>query len=164
MNNYKQSILLLVTALLFTACSTTKNSAQTNNTDSSSNDEITLKIEYTSNYCGGANPPDELIQKLKTPKKYSEMEIYLSRKDNLSGDLTKLKTDENGEVSTSLNTGTYYLFMPEKKNIELKEGGEAESCEKWKNTPNGEFTVKLDSNEVAISITKTCDTCGPKRL
>lgn len=162
--NLKISFLIVGTvAVLIGACSTTKNtaSATINNPVDA---EVTVSIQYTSNYCGGAPPPDELIKRLRTPKKYADQEIHLSKEDKLNDDMKKYNTNANGELTTNLDAGTYYLFMPEKISSELTKGGDSEQCKKWKNTPNGKFTIVAGTSEVAVSITKTCERCGALRM
>ena len=160
MKKYKSHLFLVLFAIALAACSTTKNTATVDGDTSPSLEELVLNIKFTSNYCGGAPPPDDLIQRLRTPKNLASEDIYISTQNKLNDDLIKVKTDANGKLTTSLEVGTYFLYLPNKVNATLKKSGDATRCKEWKNKPNGEFTVSKGTSDIEIAIVKTCDSCG----
>jgi hypothetical protein len=78
---------------------------------------VHLKITQTSSYCGGAAPPRELIEQLNTPSALAGKVIYLrkGKTNNLCKKPVMLKSDENGEITTSLDPG-FYAVVDDTKN------------------------------------------------
>ena len=149
--------LLFVLFAMLQSCSSSKNST---NQDSM----VDITITSTSNYCGGAKPPEDLIARLKEPKKYSGKEIIFSTTEQLGDGHKMLKTDDNGMISLSLEEGTYYLFLPEKLSAKLTTGGDADRCAQWKKTANGSFVVTKGMNAVDVNVHQTCNPCGAPRM
>jgi len=158
----KTTLATFIITLLLSSCSSSKNSTSASDNSQKTDEIINLTIEYTSNYCGGANPPDELLERLKIPKAYANMDIYISKESNINN-VIKITADANGKVTTSLSDGKYYLFMPEKIAAKSTNERDEKGCITWKNTPNGDFSISNGSKEVVVTIKKTCDACGPLR-
>ncbi|MBI3233168.1 MAG: hypothetical protein HYZ42_03880 [Bacteroidetes bacterium] len=75
------------------------------------------RITYTQDYCGGAAPPQDLIEKLKTPKPLANKKIYF-KKGRVNG-LNKTRigyftTDSLGRFNIKL-TASDYVFFDESK-------------------------------------------------
>ena len=138
--------------------------SQNNSTSQDGANEVNLIVTMTSNYCGGAAPPEELLEGLKVPKKFSNQNIFLSTEKGLQENMQELTTSAAGNIKTSLKKGTYYIFLPQKISMKhtSKDRSEKE-CTEWKNTPNGTFVVG-ESNNIAFNIHKTCDACGAMRM
>jgi len=133
---------------------------QKNGTSNSSAIEVNLNVTITSNYCGGAAPSDKMVEGLKAPKKFSNQNFHISTKKGLEENMKEVKTSAAGNLKTSLNKGTYYVFLPQKISAKHSSKDRSEKeCIDWKNTPNGTFVVSDDSN-VSFNIHKTCDACG----
>jgi len=126
--------------------------------------DVTLNVTMTSNYCGGAPPPEEMLEKLNTPKKFTNQSFFVSTQKSLMDNLIEMKTTSAGTLDISLEMGTYYVFLPQKISAKLSGNDKSEAeCEKWKNTPNGSFNVS-NENSVSFNIHKTCDDCSPMRM
>lgn len=157
------SLIAFISASIF-ACASQKNGASKDVTTKNEKIDVTLNVTLTSNYCGGAAPSDDMIAKLKEPKKFSNKSFYISSKKGLQEDMKELKTSVDGVISTTLANGTYFIFLPEKKTTKHSGKDRSESdCDKWKNTPNGTFTVS-ENNSISLNIHKTCDGCGALRM
>jgi len=157
------SLIVFISASII-SCASQKN--DTSKDEAAKNDkmDVTLNVTLTSNYCGGAAPSDEMIAKLKEPKKFSNKSFYISNVGGLQEGMKEVKTSTAGIVSTSLTKGTYFIFLPEKMTAKHSGKDRSESdCKKWKNTPNGTFTIS-DDNSISFNIHKTCDGCGALRM
>ena len=74
---------------------------------------IQFEITTTEDYCGGAYPPDELVEDLRTPKVYTG-KVYLHNSviredDGIVIDVVDGKCSKEGFVE-----GTYFLFLSPK--------------------------------------------------
>jgi predicted component of type VI protein secretion system len=152
------SILVIILSILSIACAS-KKSGDSKETQIA----VTLNVTLTSNYCGGAAPSDDMISKLKEPKIFNGS-FFISTKESLQEDMKSLKTSTDGSINIDLVKETYFVFLPEKTTAKHSgKGRSEENCNKWKNTPNGSFTVTEDKS-ITFNIHKTCDKCGSRRM
>lgn len=80
---------------------------------------VTGKVTQTTNYCGGAPPPQEMLQQLHTPKPVSGAVVYIHPGDTHAGvqnKIYKAVTDSMGVWRLKLPPGTYCLVSDEKFN------------------------------------------------
>jgi len=160
------TMLSVVMTASMLACANQKSgtSSTVDTADKESSMNVSLTITITSNYCGGVAPSEEMVANLKKPKPFSNKKFYISSKKALQDDMMEMTTSASGAISTPMEEGTYYVFLPEK--VSAKQSGKDRSeseCNKWKNTPNGTFTVGSDKN-ISFNIHKTCDGCGALRM
>lgn len=120
--------------------------------------EVKLIIQITADYCGGANPPEQLLKNLKTPQQLRNTEVIIR---NSAKDFQEvLKTDAQGEINKSLPAGEYLLFFPEKINAEpIEKAINKDYCLEWKETPDATFEVSFDQNTFNLQLHRTCNPC-----
>lgn len=73
---------------------------------------VTGSIYVTSDYCGGANPPEELLENLQIPKPYPGKKIFIrsgTKNDFDQPILYALTTDSAGLFSFQLPAGSYCI-------------------------------------------------------
>ncbi len=75
--------------------------------------QVSGTITYTSNYCGGARPPETLLEQMATPTPYPGKVLHI-RKGN-TNDLSSLiiktiVTDSLGKFSLSVEPGNYCII------------------------------------------------------
>jgi len=77
---------------------------------------ISGKVTETSDYCGGARPPEELIEQLKTPKPLADKVLIIKsgKNNSLTKSIQKTKTDPYGNFTLVLKAGTYCIVDEEK--------------------------------------------------
>ena len=155
------SIVMTVSIL---SCASQKNGTSQNDAKKDTNMDVSLRVTITSNYCGGAAPSEEMVSDLKVPKKFVNQKFHISSIEGLQDDMKEVNTSAAGTASVSLVKGTYYVFLPQKVSAKhsSKDRSEVE-CKKWKNTPNGTFTVG-ENNSISFNIHRTCDGCGALRM
>jgi hypothetical protein len=81
--------------------------------------DVHIQVTSTSSYCGGAYPPDDLLEKLRTPNPLSNVEVFIRRgEDNDFNNpiIFAGQSDENGDVKCKLPEGNYALVFKEKSN------------------------------------------------
>jgi hypothetical protein len=182
-NNMKNTILnsgkvfgVLVLYCTLAACPS-KEMATDNNSDKKPIDRrhtVEIKFTETSSYCGGAAPPQELLDQLATPQPISGIEYFikLGTTNKLSDPVvTTGRADQNGIVHLLLNEGDYYLVFAEKKDdkhynelFEKYKNGDSnhepinKTClDTWLATPDYAFTVKNDAANIhSHNIHKPC--------
>lgn len=74
--------------------------------------DVTITITQTSSYCGGAEPPTELMKQLRTPKPLIKKVIYVRKGEkNKTGakDFIIATSDSAGKIKIKLQPGKYYL-------------------------------------------------------
>ena len=77
---------------------------------------VTGKVTQTSTYCGGANPPQELLARLATPIAYPAKKFYIRRgKINTTKAriIKSFTTDSAGFFSISLAPGVHAVILEE---------------------------------------------------
>ncbi len=135
---------------------------------------IQITITQTSNYCGGAAPPDELLNDLLPPKPLGDFAFFIRKgKTNIVAEnvIASGKTNSEGLCHLQLPEGDYALVFADKKDKvyynklldELKNGNENfapidKNClEKWLATPELIFTVSKDGpNRFEINVHHHC--------
>ena len=106
---------LLITVLVVFLNSCNNNKAMVKSSSDSSF-LITGIVLQTSSYCGGAKPPQELLDKLNTPKAYPDKTFYVragSKNDVNEKIVVKFSSKMDGTFSFNLKPGTYSVIMEE---------------------------------------------------
>ncbi|MEM6271989.1 MAG: hypothetical protein AAF998_21305 [Bacteroidota bacterium] len=107
--------------------STKAESEQTSGTpETESQFAVRGKVFLTRDYCGGAAPPAELLEELRTPKPYPNMVVYARRGESNARpteERMQVTTGPEGEFEFSLEPGTWCLFIEEKGTSEPYGGG-----------------------------------------
>lgn len=101
---------LLVIGSLSSSCSSKSVSGKTGS-------PITLFFTQTSSYCGGAAPPEELLQSLTTPIPLTGEKFYVRKGNKNNPDekpILEWVSDANGIASFHLNPGEYYVVFENK--------------------------------------------------
>jgi hypothetical protein len=72
---------------------------------------VTIKCTQTSDYCGGAQPTEEMLIDVKTPIPNSNVVYYIVKGAKRSGKVfKKITANENGIVSIRLPKGKYAIL------------------------------------------------------
>ena len=153
----KNLYFLLVIVTVGYSCNSSKNAKDERS-------DLVLKVTTTSDYCGGVAPSDKVLENLKAPKMYAEKEIYVTTESKLNEQIIKLTTDSKGMITTKLEKGTYFVYLPEKSTTKFTTGGNEKACRQWRNKPNGNFYVTDEEHELAVTLHITCSPCGAPRM
>lgn len=138
-----RKIFVFVSLFILMSCNSSKTA--------STNESTTFKVMFTSDYCGGAYPSDEILEALKKPKPLKGEEIYI-KSTSEDAKFISIKTNEDGEFSADLAEGDFLIF--------LKEKIEAKNCEEWSTKANGNFTFTKGSENQTINVHRTCNPCN----
>ena len=141
---------------------------------SPSDKNVSVFCTYTSSYCGGAEPPKELLRELATPKALAETEVFIrtGHENDISVPIIASgKSDVNGLVQFALEPGDYVLMFADKKNdtvyneilkkyskkTEYTEPVDKECLLKWISIPELFLHVEaLRINSFQLAIHKPC--------
>lgn len=80
---------------------------------------VSGKVTQTFPYCGGAAPPQELMEKLAKPVVYAGKKFFIRQGKTNNRDakiITSFITGKDGEFSIQLSTGTYSIILEEQVN------------------------------------------------
>ena len=151
------TILLSLFGLSISSCHVSKNQPKATMS-------ITGTINQTEMYCGGAAPPEELLNKLRQPHPLKNYKFYI--KEGLVNDLDSkvfatVKTDENGYFQLELPAGKYILLTAEQltKSIISNPGENIKIVYQDKlNTwwREGIALIKVDTKEIEVTLHKRC--------
>ncbi|MEL6557997.1 MAG: hypothetical protein AAFQ94_07425, partial [Bacteroidota bacterium] len=120
--------------------------------------EVKIIIQSTADYCGGANPPEQLLERLKTAKLLANTELII--KNNEKDFQEMVKTDEQGEINKSLPAGDYQIYFPEKISAKPMERAiNKDYCLKWKNTPDATIQVTNEQSSFELKLHRSCNPC-----
>lgn len=92
------------------------------------NSSIKLEVTATKDYCGGANPAEEMLEELKKPQPYSGT-LYLHNNKARQDDGIEIVFVDGLATADGLNNGFYYMFTEKKIDID-KIQEDQESLEK----------------------------------
>lgn len=77
---------------------------------------VSGKLLVTSSYCGGAYPPDELLEELRTPKPFAGYTVYV-RPDTFNNPtkpiIDTITANADGTFSLELPPGKYSIILAE---------------------------------------------------
>lgn len=139
----------------FLSCGTSKNMPD----DKLEKTTVEVTVNFTSDYCGGAYPSEDILSALKKPRLMTNQKIFIVKEGNGEEAINEVKTSEKGIFSTDLEPGKYNIFLPEKMSDFIGKMASKEICENWKKTPNGTFEVVENVKVVSASVYKTCSPC-----
>ena len=138
--------------------------------------DISGKLFIIGNYCGGANPGNEILEELSKPKIYpnaklfvtkairvaSEEYLYDKRYRSVGSIIKEFSSDENGDFTIELEDGIYCFLNSEKetgynawrneycKEICLSNESVDSKCE------NYNLEVKKDTKNIKIRLYEYC--------
>ena len=81
---------------------------------------ISGSVVQTSSYCGGANPPKELLRQMATPVPYAGKQFYIksgNENDLAMPVITSFMTDSIGNFSIHLTPGIYSIVVKEQLTV-----------------------------------------------
>ena len=147
-------LLSLSTLIFLIACN-----SKTVKNKSTEASEVSIAVVFTSDYCGGANPPDGILQALSVERPLTNSDLVIKSVE--TGDIQRATTDGEGTVKISLSTGKYELFDPTKLTAEPASNDALlqSQCIEWKKTPDAVFELTKDEQTIAVKIHKTCNPC-----
>ena len=129
---------------------------------------IDLKIQYTSDYCGGAAPPEELINNLRKPKPFTgKMFIHQDLQRNDDG--IEVTFVEGVAKISGLVEGDYYLYKEAKVNMDSFYRNvvvdmpmvDPNCLYAWQNTTLAKFSVDKKTKSVSDTLNFECNPCEP---
>ena len=86
--------------------------------------QVLIKVTQTASYCGGARPPDELLNELRTEKPLAGVDVFI-RSGSVNNPEDKIliqgKSDRNGVVALNLPKGNFYMVFGNKKNRDFSD-------------------------------------------
>ena len=124
--------------------------------------EVEFSVMYTSDYCGGAYPPAEVLKSLDIERPLKDTELIMKSRETET--IYRVTCDENGKASLSLPAGDYLVFFPIKMTAEPAANAlSKEQCQQWKKTPDTAFKITEESKEIELKLRRTCNPCeAPK--
>ncbi|MFT4521684.1 MAG: hypothetical protein ACI8ZN_000621 [Bacteroidia bacterium] len=121
------------------------------------NHNVSIQFTTTQSYCGGAAPPEYILQELATPKPYKTGVLYFFREGRSEADTAiQLDGKDNARVQLRLSPGTYILRL--KDSISPWNGANNESeiksfdserpkcLHEYNQRVLAQFTISQDSN------------------
>ncbi|MFT5512130.1 MAG: hypothetical protein ACI8SE_000525 [Bacteroidia bacterium] len=173
---------IVSTVLILASC---KSKSKSSNLESTS---ISVKIEYIEQYCGGAQPTDDLMEEMSVAKPYSNRPIYISKFINMNTftDEKKLVLDKGGIGSIDLDSGLYVISFYElaklgvppptekpklenqvenpEPNPEMDKEARKADCElRWKRMSAFPFKVVHGKTAYEFPMIKECNPCEEPR-
>lgn len=115
-----------------------------------------FKILFTSSYCGGARPTDEIVEEKQRLKTLSSSSIKF--KNHFTGKEYVLKTNAEGIAEGQMEQGKYDVFLTKDINAELGTGFDPK-CKLWQDQLL--LTVKVNSagGTQSVNIHFICNPC-----
>lgn len=126
--------------------------------------EVQLTILYTSDYCGGAYPSDEILAAMKQERTLDNTEMVLKAVE--TGNMERVTTGMKGQANIALTPGRYEVYFPVKISAEAAAAAiSPEQCAKWKKTPDAVFEIAKDTElaNILLKVHRTCNPCEPPR-
>jgi hypothetical protein len=124
--------------------------------------DVRLKgtVMHTRSYCGGAPPPEKLLEEFRKPLPYAEQSLVL--KNRTTGKSYTLTTKSDGTYELLLSPGMYDVFHSKRPGT-LEQLGYDPNCDEWLKTKLAEISVgeqAVVSGKI-ITIHLDCEPCNP---
>lgn len=120
---YNAHIGILLAAFFMIANPCTKNiDASVENASTAKSVTIKGKVEFTGRYCGGAAPPESLLENIRKKKPRAGYKLYVRPgkvNDQSASIIDSTDTDENGRFAFNLAPGEYVLLSVYHKNKDI---------------------------------------------
>lgn len=132
------------------------------------NSSIKFELTETSDYCGGALPPEELLEDYKTPKPFLDT-LYIHQSKYRADDGVVVAFVNGNATVQGLVMGEYYSFLSPKFDVEammqdetLHQQGINIGCLHQENlTPVFSFIIEDKTKKLVQNIHKKCNPCVP---
>lgn len=149
----KEIFYLLFFAFLLNSCSSSS---------TEENELVIGKISNNSEYKGGANPPQEILDALAVYKPSANQTFYIRNATNyapFTNIIDSITTDTNGDYSISLPIGSYGVICQEKYEFEQNPLADV-NCE-YLQTPDFILTVVANEQVYISQYTDKLNYCLP---
>lgn len=115
-----------------------------------------FRFYYTTSYCGGARPTEEIIQENAMPRLLTTSTVKL--KNHHTGVVYTCKIGKDGEATIDLEEGKYDVYLTREINPALPTGYDPK-CSLWQN--KSLFTVKVsnDGKTREVTLHFECNPC-----
>lgn len=131
---------------------------------------IQFEFLHTSEYCGGAYPPEELLEELRTPSPYSGT-VYVHQHEDRSDTGIQLEFKEGKVAQEGFVEGKYFMFLypkyapteNESTRVTPTYGPTVECFKKRSLTVLTSFEISRESTEIKKTIHVACDPCALPR-
>ena len=120
---------------------------------------VGFRILFTSTYCGGARPSDEMLAEKATPKLLYNSTLKF--KNHFSGKEYFLKTSPDGEASADMEEGKYDVYLTKDINSALSTGFDPK-CSLWMNELLVTVKVAKGVSMQDVTIHFDCNPCDSK--
>ncbi len=117
---------------------------------------VTLTVYYTTSYCGGARPSQDIVAGHEAPRLFASSSLRL--KNHHTGKEYWIKTSSGGTANYEFEEGKYDVFLTEDIRPSLNTGFDPD-CAIWKQQLL--VTVKIGPNSKAqdVNIHFVCNPC-----
>lgn len=117
-------------------------------------------VLHTRSYCGGAPPPEELLEEFRKPLPYTEQSLVL--KNRATGKSYTLTTKSDGTYSVVVPSGMYDVFHTKRPGTKEQLGYDP-NCDEWLKTKLDEISVAEQAvvSGKIITIHVSCEPCNP---
>lgn len=147
----KKTIIILLHTLFILACSS---SSETKN------QTVNGHVENNSEYIGGANPPETILEELEIYKPSINQHFYVRNLANyapFTPFVTSFITDTNGNFNINLPIGNYAIICQEKHDFELNPYA-LSSCE-YIQSPDFILNVTSNQSNYSSQFTRKANYC-----
>ena len=149
-------IALVVTSSLFACKSTKRHKA------------VKFEIAITSDYCGGAAPPEEMIEEMRTPKPYTGV-LYIHKSQNREDAGIELTFEKGSATANGLVPGQHYAFLDKKMDLEnesamnelASQGTDIGCLIELNFSPMFTFQIEESTKIITDKMHKICNPCIP---
>lgn len=117
-------------------------------------------VLHTRSYCGGAPPPEKLLEEFRKPIPYEEQSLVL--KNRTTGKSYTLTTKSDGTYELLLPPGMYDVFHSKRPGT-IEQLGYDPNCDEWLKTKLDEISVAEQAvvSGKTITIHVSCEPCNP---
>ncbi|MTI31635.1 hypothetical protein [Xanthovirga aplysinae] len=129
----------------------------------SKNSSVKVIVTYSSDYCGGALPPEDLLEKKTKSRKYVNQKLHVFNNNKRQGESMSFQTNFDGVFYFEGPAGVYYIYLDDKMKLDpLKI--ENRACKNWLLKPYAQFEVNKEEETTNIHIHKQCNPCLPPKM
>ncbi len=105
---------------------------------------VTGIIYFTSSYCNGARPTEDILKKYNTPKILPNTTLHLRETGDSTATYFSITITKEGRFSTNIPPGIYNIYMTGKYDANALPDYDS-TCKQWLEQPLLQVTIKEGS-------------------
>jgi hypothetical protein len=160
--------------VIMAGCKATKSNVDSSTSSkekAASSGPFTIEVEYGEQYCGGAQPTDEIVEHISRPKPFFNGTIYIAEEGPNQEviDEKMVQLDKEAKVTLNLDSGSYFISLipltpePIDSTLSPLEMDKIKCMNQWRRVVARSYTLGGQNPVYRVALLKECNPCEEPR-